>query len=634
MIHAERELTADRGNINEQTTILEEYNGIIEELKNELHLRKAEQTNLRSQLEVLRNENQNVEDIKDALRQIHLEECGNHDIYQKEVSNLEERIALLQTEKESVLQLWHISLNTIDVLEEELKASRVDGKSTKFYQEQANTIKETYSEAIKALEGKLLQAKENFLRQQALCQTNKERIESLSRERDDVVHKFTYLERESQEKDRTNQLKIETLQKELSYARAEIDKLIQQKLEIERKLNDTKRFAENVIEKDKETKLKMAEAIDLVESAVKEKDMALHREGLVLEEKARLEFRIATIASEYDAKIEELNRKMKDENDRNIKHYTSEITELKLQLNEKMIVLNRTQKELKIIEEELEKTRRNSEDTVQNLHVKIRDYEKKLQHVEHEDVKVRSKYDMEITQLTQKIAILEEKLNNSNEKLKRLEQQNSTTMQDKVKIVDERSKSMMEQYATLENQLAKTLGNKEDLLLQLKLLKQDFEHEMQKRDSDRHCLENKLHELEMNLQKTSYRKENKVEDVLIEQPHPCSKDTKNTFDITVQNKCHCCQTVLSDQITRLQEKFERKNKELIHHVQVHQKLSKRWRDEAKSLTTRFQGKTKELRSKISALQKENNELNKELNICKQQAAQFRTEDIQKYNIVR
>lgn len=55
----------------------------------------------------------------------------------------------------------------------------------------------------------------------------------------------------------------------------------------------------------------------------------------------------------------------------------------------------------------------------------------------------------------------------------------------------------------------------------------------------------------------------------------------------------------------------------------------RWRDEAKSLTVKFQGKSKELRGKINFLQKENNELNRELLTCKQQLAQHAIEDIQK-----
>ena len=48
------------------------------------------------------------------------------------------------------------------------------------------------------------------------------------------------------------------------------------------------------------------------------------------------------------------------------------------------------------------------------------------------------------------------------------------------------------------------------------------------------------------------------------------------------------------------------------------------------MTVKFYGKSKELRRKISTLQKENNELNTELLICKQQLAQHAIEDIQRF----
>lgn len=47
------------------------------------------------------------------------------------------------------------------------------------------------------------------------------------------------------------------------------------------------------------------------------------------------------------------------------------------------------------------------------------------------------------------------------------------------------------------------------------------------------------------------------------------------------------------------------------------------------MTVKFQGKSKELRGKMNTLQKENNELHKELLNCKQQLAQHAIQDIQR-----
>ncbi|XP_060817252.1 sodium channel and clathrin linker 1-like isoform X1 [Bombus pascuorum] len=613
---------------SERDTLLEEQYEIVEDLKRDLHLCKTEQYNMRVELEILRNENQKVTDIKESLNRIHLEECDNEDAHKKEIKNLQERIKLLETEKDSALQLWHISLDTVSALEDQLKGFQVYGKGTKFYQEQTNAIKESYSEAIRMLEEKLALAKDNFIKHQTLYESSKEKINSLTNEKDKLLEKYKNLEMGAHDKDRNNQLTIETLKQELAYAKTETNKMVQAKLELEKQLNEVKTYAANVMERDKETKTKMGEVIELIESAVREKDLVLRRETLVLEEKARLEQRLNVIANEYDVKIQELNKKTRDEIELNTKRYLTEINELKAELKAKITVAEKAQRELKFTEEESNKIRR-------DLSVKVLEYEQKAKRMElqlqvYDEAIAKNKYDMEIKQLREKIIILESKLGTSNDKLQKLEEQQTSNIQDQMNKANHENKDIMKQYSDLENQLAKTLGDKENLVLQLKSLKHDFEHEIQKRDNERHSLGNKIQELEVNLHKATCVKENKFRDDITDGINPYVKN-KPSFDITVENKCHCCQSALSDYMNKLQEKFDRKTKELINHVQVHQKLSKKWRDEAKSLTVKFQGKSKELRGKINFLQKENNELNRELLTCKQQLAQHAIEDIQKFN---
>nr|XP_034170826.1 golgin subfamily A member 6-like protein 6 isoform X1 [Osmia lignaria] len=615
--------------VDERDIILEEYYGIVEGLKQDLHLCKVEQNNIRTELEILRNESQQADDIRESINNIHLEECSDQDLHKLEIANLQERIELLETEKNSALQLWHISLNTISVLEEELKKFRADGKGTKFYQEQANVMKESYSEAIKMLQEKLSQTKQNFMKHQTLYHTSKEKIEHLTKEKHELLEKLNSLQKDAQDKDRNNQVAIETLKQELAYAKTEANKMVQVKMELERKLHEIKRYAENIMEKDKETKTKMGEAIELIESAVREKDMVVHRESLILEEKARLEHRLNIIASEYDTKIQELNMKTKDEIELHTKRYLTEIKELKAELKEKTMVVEKVQRDLKFTEEELIKVQR-------DVNAKILDYEQKIKRLElqlqvYDETICKNKYDIEMKQLKEKITALENKLATSNDKLQKLEQQQTNTIEDQAKRADRENKDIMKQYSDLESQLAKTLGDKEDVVLQLKSLKYDFDYEMQKRDNERHSLENKIRELEINHHKASCMKDNKLRDDVADEVNVSDVKNKRTFDIMVENKCNCCQSVLSDHMNKLQEKFDRKTKELVYHVQVHQKLSKRWRDEAKSLTVKFQRRTKELRSKINALQKENTELQTELLTCKQQLAQDAIHSIQRFN---
>ncbi|KAK1131401.1 hypothetical protein K0M31_017686 [Melipona bicolor] len=309
----------------------------------------------------------------------------------------------------------------------------------------------------------------------------------------------------------------------------ETDKILQAKLELEKKLNEVKAYTENVMERDKETKTKVAEAIELIESAVREKDLALHRESLVLEEKARLEQRLNVIANEYDVKIQELNKKTRDEIELNTKKYLTEINELNTELKAKTIVAEKAQRELKFIEEELNKIRRDSS-------IKVLEYEQKAKRMElqlqvYDETLAKNKYDIEIKQLKEKILILEDKLGTSNDKLQKLEHQQTNNIQDQEKIAAYENRDVMKQYSDLENQLAKTLGDKENLVLQLKSLKNDFEYEIQKRDNERHSLENKIQELEVNLHKANCTKDNKFKDGITDEINPYLKN-KPSFDIT------------------------------------------------------------------------------------------------------
>lgn len=301
-------------------------------------------------------------------------------------------------------------------------------------------------------------------------------------------------------------------------------------MELEKKLNEVKIYADNVMERDKETKKKMAEAIELIESAVREKDMILHRETLVLEEKTRLEHRLNIIANEYDGKIQELNKITRDEIEQNTKKYLTEINELKSEVKTKTIETEKAQRELKFIEEELNKIRRDSS-------VKILEYEQKAKRMEfqlqiYDETIVKNKYDIEIKQLKEKIIILEDKLGSSNDKLQKLEQQQTINTQDQIKKIDGENKDKMKQYSDLENQLAKTLDDKENLVMQLKSLKHDFEYEIQKRDNEKYSLENKIRELEINLHKATCIAENNPKNNITSEINPYNIKAKPSFDIT------------------------------------------------------------------------------------------------------
>ncbi|XP_011684580.1 PREDICTED: cingulin-like [Wasmannia auropunctata] len=620
----------------EHHAILQEYNDIVEELKRDLEMCKTEQTGIRSELQALHVENRNGSDaIRDYISRVHSEECGSEDAHNKIIASLKERIAALQMEKDSAVQLWQVSMKAVDALEQELRARPVDNRDAKFYEEQLKDVRQSYSEAIKALESKLLQTRENFTKHQSAWMSSKETIEALKREKQEAATRLQELQRDAQQKDRNSQQTVQSLTEELCAAKAEVQMLNHFKSDLERRLNESRRVASNIMAKNEETKCKMAETLDLIESAVKEKDFVLQREAQIAEQNARLETRLASIGEEHAVKMRAEITRLKDAHEYNVKKYLSEIRELKAELREKAALLDRTQRESRLAGEELERMRRDSEDLLERSAAKILTFEQALKQTDSKleacNESCRRRCNLEVQQLREKVVGLEEKLATSSERLRQLQQQNSTDVRDRIKLADERTKDAIDRYVNLEGELVKATDDNESLATELKSLQLAFDREIHKRDYERCALETKIRDLEESLLKENYITEGKsganVSPAQVFSQH--RPDTsKHTLDIRVENMDSNWQSLLTEQLNKQQEHFDKKIREMTQHVTVHQKLSRRWRDEAKSLTARFQVKSKELRGKVSSLRTENTDLHKALLLCKQQLTQFRADTIQ------
>lgn len=335
-------------------------------------------------------------------------------------------------------------------------------------------------------------------------------------------------------KDRNNQQRIQSLREELSTAREETKRINQLKLELEKKLSENRRVANNILAKNEETKCKMAEALDLIESAVREKDFVVQREAQVIEQKANLEAQLASITEEHVAKMQGEIAKLKDAHEHNMRKYQLEIKELKSELREKATLLDRSQRESRLAEEELERVRRDSEDLLAKSTAKLLNFEQALKQadsrLEAYNETSEKQYNLEMQQLREKIANLEEKLAVSSEKLKQIQQQSSIDVRDRIRSADERTKDAIDRYVNLENQLMRATDDKESLATELKSLQSAFDREIHKRDYERRALENRIHELGASLQKANHVVENKSE-VNVPLHHRTDMINKHTLDI-------------------------------------------------------------------------------------------------------
>lgn len=291
--------------------------------------------------------------------------------------------------------------------------------------------------------------------------------------------------------------------------------------------------------KNEETKCKMAEALDLIECAVKEKDIVLEREAKIVEQNNKLEAQLVSITKEHTIKMQEEIAKLKDIHEHDVKKYLLEIKELRSKLQENVMLLDRSQRENKLMEAEMKKMQQSTADLLEKSAAKILQNVNFDQTPKYVDSKISNEtcklHSLEIQQLQEKIINLEENIIISNNKLKQIQQQNPMNLQDCIKLSEEGMKDVIDRYIHLESQLIKTTTDKESLTTKLKSLQSVFDCEISKRDNERCTLENKIRELEMNLEKEKNTRENKsgtsIYPAQVSSQHCTDTISKHTLDI-------------------------------------------------------------------------------------------------------
>ncbi|KAJ8682424.1 hypothetical protein QAD02_018216 [Eretmocerus hayati] len=587
---------------SEQTTILHEYEDTIASLKEELNACKLEQNRLRTEVVELQNANQAAnEAMQQSVAQCNHGECGVSSD-KEALTNLEKQITILQMEKDSITQLWQMSLKAIDVLEEDLKTAHTDDRNTKFYQEQVNSIKETYSEAIKMLETKLVAAKDNFFEQQVLWEQNKQKVEQLSREKNNIMEELRTCQNKTKEREKSHQEALDSLKETLNQTKDELRQIKQTKTDLEYKLRNAQHFANVMLSKDNEAKHKISEAVDLIESAVKERDACLQRETQLMEEKAKLENCMAKLSEEFRIRLETEISKTKEVYERNIRKYNSEMKELKAKLREQSTLLDRSQREYRLIEEEFEKIQRNSDNLAHRSNTRMSVSEPAFLEKELRSQMTIGSHDSicseRIQYLERQIYFLQEKLSTTSEKLRLVHLQNSRDIEDHLKEANDRTREIMEKCSCFEKQLSRALVEKESLASNLHSLEVSFEKETQRVNREKILLENRVRDLQdkVNSVGSTLKVSEAISSTILQ-----SDSLQNLKDPDPLKT-----------VSLLQEKYERKIKELIQHVEAHQKLSTKWKEEANMLTSKFHKRSQELKNKISALQIQNEELSREL----------------------
>lgn len=294
-------------------------------------------------------------------------------------------------------------------------------------------------------------------------------------------------------KDRESQQRIHLLTEELDSVKAQIETLKYLKSDLEKSLSESRKIAVTLSAKNEETQCKMLEALDLAESAVVEKDKVLQREAEIAKQKAALTDRLTSIEDKYAMRMHDEIARLKETHEQITRQYLLEIKELKSDLREKVTVLDRSQRESKLAEEELERVRRDSENLLEKCTAKIASLEQALEHADARLETTEMRYESETRKLRERIVSLEEQLADLKERLRLING----------KLPDREMKDAIDGYVNMETRLTQATTDKEALARELESLRSTYSREICKRESQRLALETKICELESTLQSTS-----------------------------------------------------------------------------------------------------------------------------------
>lgn len=190
-------------------------------------------------------------------------------------------------EKEAVVQLWQTALKTVDYLEEELKL--FEGRTHGYVpRSEIKKLKANYEEQMESLHNKIDEYNSKLQGTRKICS---QEIENKTRQ----LEKETSQLAEAQNK--IKKLELELAQLQEKYSNSE-----EARNNLQATLAEKSKQVDGFILREEVAKNKVREAVNVVETALMEKDAALLREAHIREELARLSKTLIEAVQEVEAK--------------------------------------------------------------------------------------------------------------------------------------------------------------------------------------------------------------------------------------------------------------------------------------------------------------------------------------------
>jgi chromosome segregation ATPase len=492
-----------------------------------------------------------LQEVLDAMQQ-------EKDQYVEMWQRCSEQLRQLQTAHEGCIQ-------ELSVKSAELQETREDVARYQSQWREASTIKQQLeSECHRCISTAQAQAEEidNLKNELRHCKTDLKTVnlklsesKQIAEEVQDKLHskeretrQFAELEQSLQGNINQLENEVSTLESRLLLVQKESRSLHAEKSELEMMCLDLQKKVNSFKQQEQEVVTHVRDAMQLVESALLERDQAVVREKQRGKEVARLQKAMTHLMDQTGEKTKEEVTAVREQCNKNISKLIEELRQLELDLAEKQNMLERAQREKKTVEKELEKVLQ----------------ERPGDSFRHSDI---------LQQLQSRVCVAERA---RNELQLKLDAVTSQCRQKEISWGQERIHSESH-VADLERRLHSREHECEQLQEEAIKLQGDLDA-MNKRvkstEQARQTAERKLMQEVASLQQLQALKEKEF-----------SHRLENTGDAHRQN-----------------------TQELRQLLMTQRQMGAKWREESKVLTSKFEQTVKEMTAEINKLKKRNGEL--------------------------
>nr|XP_023016021.1 hyaluronan-mediated motility receptor-like [Leptinotarsa decemlineata] len=519
------------------------YEKLVSELSNELKTVKAEQDTLRLKVSSVLNENNRLsKQIKE------LTHIGNQDssLQSELVKNLQQQIVTLSNEKEEITKLWQHSRKSLEILENELKIFQT-GSQDFVPKSEYIKVKQNYEERIKILNIDLNSTK--AILEETMRNTSKE-----------LTGKYQEIDQSLE--NQASALKIvKNLEDEVLILQSRLQDFEKEKTKLQKTLKNGEDMLQKLTKKNVEYRDKVAEAVQVVEAALHEKDAALFRE------------------TEMNIKIEKINEDMKNIMKEMEEKVTNQVEAVKLEYNKRYEVL-------------------------------MAKYNTAL-----EDLKVKS---LEIEKFSAKCSFLE----NEMEKFRRGDVTIQDTNISKLLILEKNLETTFQKLLVSEKVNIQLASEKETIKNDMEQLAGHYERTLKTKEVEKLTLQNKIKQLESYLEekdltlKRSNEKLNLGEEEKIE--------IQKNFKQQLENQEKLMAQVQADKIFEITTAYTERMNQLQNQLDSKDKLSHQWRNETKIIIEKLEKVVGDLKAEVRKLKKDNLKLKEELDKYKNKFEQYRS----------